>query len=892
MKKFIQVVSAALAIEACAADLSAWRGETLFFTFTHVNTSGETIAFKPVTEGLPAGFGVQTGIARPVKFEREPRSAEFLAVRDKIEWNASESAYVPGSERLIVCEIKVPVTAKPGVYKFKTAGEAHTLEVVDRVLPPAKEWEYFLDIWQHPWAVSRWEGCKPFSKEHYAAMRPLWEHLASAGQKVVTTTVTKLPWNHQCYDGYDTMVRHIKLADGSWKFDYSVFDEYVEFCFDCGIGPYIACYSMVPWMYYVYAEDEKGNEIKILAKPGTKEFEDYWKPFLTDFSKHLEAKGWLGRVYISMDERSVQDMKLISSFVRKHAPRLMISTAGNFDPSKYPDIAIDNYSPVLDKVTPEFLANNVPARRNAGALTTYYVCCVPRKPNTFMESRLAESFWCGFFPAAKNLDGFLRWAYNSWPYDPRNDASYGAWRAGDTFFVYPDNQHSCRFLELKNGIQAAEKFRILKKTATGAELAALNALAAEYDYISARKESADLKPLKEKTVRLLNGIDCAPAAFKVDDDLPAGNIIVDAIEGDTVKVQQDLRDSSQWFYWAFRVRGAAGRTLTFDFTNKDKGGPVGVRGPVVSTDGGKTFSYPLDGKSKTDGFTYTFGPGENDVMFYECHPYVRADWDRFVAMHKAHLGKRFAVETLCRSKKGADVPCARFGSIDKTPKFRFFVTARHHCSETMGSWVLEGIAEAFLADDALGDWLRANAELMVVPFVDYDGSQDGDQGKWRKPHDHNRDYCDFIHVETKALTEWIMRHAKGRMHTFIDIHCPWIRDWENEDVYTPLKDPDLIPDAGIEKRFSELLETLQAGSMRYRAKHDIPFGVGWNSNKNYSQGWGALVWMCKKLEGLRIARTFEIPFANASGAVVTPEKCRELGRDIIKVVYVIASEGK
>ena len=92
--------------------------------------------------------------------------------------------------------------------------------MVDRVLPPPSEWKYYLDIWQHPWAVARWEACEPFSKKHYAAMRPLWEHLASAGQKVVTTTVTKLPWNHQCYDGYGTMIRHIKLNDGSWKFDY------------------------------------------------------------------------------------------------------------------------------------------------------------------------------------------------------------------------------------------------------------------------------------------------------------------------------------------------------------------------------------------------------------------------------------------------------------------------------------------------------------------------------------------------------------------------------------------------------------------------------------------------------------------------------------------------
>ena len=125
---------------------------------------------------------------------------------------------------------------------------------------------------------------------------------------------------------------------------------------------------------------------------------------------------------------------------------------------------------------------------------------------------------------------------------------------------------------------------------------------------------------------LLLAAGAARGEVTVDANLPAGNVIVESVAGDTVRVRQDLRDTKgNWFYWAFRVKGAAGRTLTFDFTDKKYGGgPVGVRGPVVSTDGGKTFSYPLDRRSRTDGFTYTFGTGEDDVLFYECHPYVRA----------------------------------------------------------------------------------------------------------------------------------------------------------------------------------------------------------------------------------------------------------------------------
>ena len=384
----------------------------------------------------------------------------------------------------------------------------------------------------------------------------------------------------------------------------------------------------------------------------------------------------------------------------------------------------------------------------------------------------------------------------------------------------------------------------------------------------------------------------ARGAVTVDANLPAGNVVVEEISGDTVRLRQDLRDTKgEWFYWAFRVTGAAGRTLTFSFTNKKSGGgPVGVRGPVVSTDGGKTFSYPLDGKSKSDGFAYSFGPQDNEVLFYECHPYVRANWDAFVARHADVLGKRFTVETLCKSRKGVDVPRARFGCIDREPKYRFFVSARHHCSETMASWVLEGLGEAFLADDDLGSWLRANVELMMVPFTDYDGAQAGDQGKNRKPHDHNRDYIEFLYPETKAITEWIGSHANGTLDVFLDVHCPWIRGKYNEWLYTPWKNPMFVRDALAEQRFSQLLEEMQCGTMRYRAADDLPYGVSWNKGSNYKQGWSAVIWASRKVQGLKVARSLEVPFANANGAVVTPETCRDLGHDTAKVLRRLLEE--
>ena len=259
---------------------------------------------------------------------------------------------------------------------------------------------------------------------------------------------------------------------------------------------------MCPWGYKVSWLDEDGKMHKAEAKPGSDFFKAYWGSFLTDFAKHLKSRGWFKDTYISLDERSPEDLRNTVAFMQEKAPGLKIAMAGNRKPSEFKGIAIDSYSQSLGHVNPDFLAE-VPQRQKEGKVTTYYICCGPGKPNTFMDSELDEAFWCGFYPAACGLDGLLRWAYNSWPRDACKDASYGNWRSGDTFLVYPDGSPSMRFLELFNGIQQAEKFNILKRA--GERTEELAALAAKYDLKAAlNKKPGDFTALIRETKDLLN----------------------------------------------------------------------------------------------------------------------------------------------------------------------------------------------------------------------------------------------------------------------------------------------------------------------------------------------------------------------------------------------------
>ena len=447
----------AFSLEARTFEVTAWRGETVAARVPDFAELGKA----------PDGLKVRFGVLKSVKYAPAVESLQRLEVYDRVAWDASD-------EGPRVVEVSVPADAKPGFYGCGMM----EIRVVDHVLPPAKEWKYYLDLWQHPWATARVAGVKPFLKEHYAAMRPVYELLATAGQKTITVPILDQPWDHQCFDAYHSMVDDP---------DFRTFDEYVRFCLDCGLGPDISCYSLCPWTL--------GKDID------TDGLERRWGSFLDRFAAHLKEKGWYARTLMAMDERKPEDVRKVVDFVHRHAPGMRISMAGNRKPSDFKGIDIDIYAQILHHVTDDFLAE-APMRRAKGFMTTCYVCCSPVYPNTFMSSGSGEAFWLGAYPAMCGLDGFLRWAWNSWPQDPKGDATFGDWRAGDTFLCYPGGEPSWRFLELRNGIIAAEKVRILKEAGLFKE--ELAKVASLYRADEAVRNKSDFPAIRKATLDIVN----------------------------------------------------------------------------------------------------------------------------------------------------------------------------------------------------------------------------------------------------------------------------------------------------------------------------------------------------------------------------------------------------
>ncbi len=399
--------------------------------------------------------------------------------QDKSEWgevlvadvlDLKESMNIPaGRKQPVWMTVNVPSNAKPGKYRGKlTVSSSNAksrslpveLIVSDHILPPDSDWTFHLDLWQNPYSVARYENVPLWSDAHFEAMRPVMKMLAEAGQKSVTATIMNRPWNGQTEDAFGSMVTKIRRIDGTWLYDYTIFDRWVEFMFSLGIDKQINCYSMIPWaLEFDYYDQATSSNTTIQATPGSQEYNEYWGSFIADFARHLKSKGWFEKTMIAMDERPMESMQAVLSLIRNIEPGFKISLAGNYhEPINY-EIAdfSEGFAPKK-----EFPESAKAKRKELGLTTTIYTCCAEAHPNMFVISDPDEAAWLGWFAQAEGYDGYLRWAYNSWTLDPLTDTRFRTWPAGDCFVVYPGGRGSVRFSKLVEGIQDFEKVRILR----------------------------------------------------------------------------------------------------------------------------------------------------------------------------------------------------------------------------------------------------------------------------------------------------------------------------------------------------------------------------------------------------------------------------------------------
>ena len=461
------------------ATIHAWKGERANVQAVLYSKSDQDTLSVRMTEWQKDGkaTGIKAAEARFVNYVitddftscgNNSMNYPTWLVADVIDQDKPHA--VPAMEtRPVWCTVEVPRDIEAGEYTT-------ALEVVDKngnvvkclslkvnvnshSLPTVANQKFHLDFWQQPYAVSRYYGVERWSDEHFEALRPYLAALGRAGQRVVTAILFYEPWGEQTHDLFDPMVQTTKKSNGTWEYDYIVFDKYVELCAEYGINKQINCFSMLPWDMSFRYFDEASNSYKTLTTTySSTEYRELWTDFLTAFKAHLQQKGWFEKTVIAVDERG--EAAMLKAYEIANGLGFKMALAGNYH-SSLCDILHDKCVQLGQEhyITAAQLAD----RKSKNRIITFYTSCANSEPNIYTNSYPAEAAYLPIYAAKMNLDGYLHWSWMNWDEDPLTDSRYRKFGSGDTYCYYPGNRSSVRFERLIEGIHQYEKIQILRE---------------------------------------------------------------------------------------------------------------------------------------------------------------------------------------------------------------------------------------------------------------------------------------------------------------------------------------------------------------------------------------------------------------------------------------------
>jgi len=358
-------------------------------------------------------------------------------------------------------------------------------------------------------------------------------------------------------------------------------------------------------------------------------------------------------------------------------------------------------------------------------------------------------------------------------------------------------------------------------------------------------------------------------AVVIDVDFPGGNAEVTSQTADSVHLQPDLRGGRPWFYWCFEATSTKPGRVNFVFPEKVAGfknGGIGFQGPAISTDQGKTWSWMGTAQVEENLFFYNFSKAEQQVRFAVTIPYVQSDLDAFLKKNANNPHLKSTV--LTKSRNGRNVTLLQIGKPGPQVK-PMIVTGRHHAAETIASYVLEGFLQEAMSESDFGKEFRQKHVLYAVPLVDRDGVEEGDQGKNRRPHDHNRDYGEeSIYPEVQAIKKLDSQHD---FRFALDFHCPTLVMPDHQVMYFvgPKHHPQL--------NFQNVSEF--AGWIKKGLPKTAPSGPHvWLRPTSKPAPMNSNYFGFK--QGTVMAATLEIPFS-PPGKTMDPASCRQYGKTIL-----------
>ena len=422
--------------------------------------------------------------------------------------------------------LKIRAYYKKGYEKEKLiATENINIKVIDYIMKPIKEGEFYLDLWQHLSSWARAYDVEYFSDEHFQIIDNYIKELSDLGQRVINLIVSDYPWAGQrCYQFEENasnlyefnIVKVSKYKNGNIKCDFSAFDRYIDLCMKHGITEEINIFGIIGnWDAFSFGNPIENyyDPIRISYYDEEEECFDYIRSkdefinYLSIVFNHLVERGLWDKVKIISDEPNnpelfKESVKLIESAIKDYKVNFKCAIHDQHFFEKFGEniqgLSLNTCEAINNIEKLHEIKSEVNKREGR---FTWYSCCFPEDLNIFIKSSLIESRLKGWFTYYLDFDGFLRWAYAIWPTNPLNDIryKYPKWNAGDMFFVYPGKDlkpmSSVRWENFRFGIQDFNIFKEIQKSGISK-----SQIVKEMEVLLGKKE--DMKYIPERSVSL------------------------------------------------------------------------------------------------------------------------------------------------------------------------------------------------------------------------------------------------------------------------------------------------------------------------------------------------------------------------------------------------------
>ncbi len=456
---------------------------------------------------VKAPFSVELNLEGLMTDHDETEKTDVLLTQDVLESRAN----VPSG---VWAEVKVPADALPGDYTVSVTvysslyGEDEQvvlsqqipLTVAHYVLPDPKDWKFYLNLWQHLSSVARHHDVQLWSDEHFAVLEEYVRAIGALGQKSVTLCSGEIPWGGQsCANGWEqpgnlfeySIIGITKQADGTFVYDYSKMQRYIDLCAKHGITGDIEIFGLVNVWRKIFTEplcpdypehivlrylDESDGCIRYIRKR-----EDIIA-YVQALEAYFKKTGQIDRVRIGADEpEDVDRYRETLALLKEIAPAFKCSTAINHaEFIEEFQSQIHTAAPTLGCVCKERRTLMEHKAQFPHKKLLWYVCGHSQSPNNCIVNPLTDNRSVGPLTDLLGADGFLRWNFCLYPKDPRKDIRYSPLGAGDLNFVYPGNNGkvllSLRYKNLQRGIADYELLRALREKDSAAADELLNGI--------------------------------------------------------------------------------------------------------------------------------------------------------------------------------------------------------------------------------------------------------------------------------------------------------------------------------------------------------------------------------------------------------------------------------